>query len=176
MLEIVIPDSEFYNSGTREFVTIKGQTLQLEHSLLSLSKWEAKWHKPFLTQDNKSRDELLSYYQCMTITKNVDPLVYSVIPLSEQKRIQVYINDPMTATTVKKPSHNSSRDVITSELIYFWMITLEIPFECEKWHLNRLLTLIQVCDIKNAPSKKMSKKDIFSQNRALNASRKARRR
>lgn len=172
MLQIVIPGNEFYDESKEVFMTTSDTVLQLEHSLLSLSKWESKWHKPFLSRDEKTLEETIDYIKCMTITKNVDPLVYSTITPEISAQINSYIEDPMTATWFNDEQNKSfSREVITSELIYYWMVSLQIPFECEKWHLNRLLTLVRVCNIKNAPSKKMSSSEIMKRNASLNASR-----
>ena len=173
MLTLVIPGRELFDEESNEFVYSKEVTLQLEHSLVSLSKWEAKWNKPFLSQETtKTDEEILDYVRCMTVTQNVNKNVYYRLTKENIEKINEYINLPMTATTFKY--HNSSRnkEVITAEIIYYWMISLNIPLECQKWHLNRLLTLIKVCSIKNSPSKKMSKREIMNQNRALNASRK----
>ena len=170
MLNIVIPDQEFFNEETQEFFTLKGQTLQLEHSLVSLSKWESKWNKPFLSKNEKTLKETIDYIRCMTITQNVKPYIYDMLTNENILDINKYIDSPMTATTFNV-NNTPSREIVTSEIIYYWMISLNIPLECQKWHLNRLLTLIRVCNLKNAPSKKMSKKEIMSRNAALNAAR-----
>lgn len=175
MLQIVIPEREIYDEKTMEFSTIKETKLNLEHSLISISKWEAKWKKPFLDKVGRTYEESLDYIRCMTLTPNVDPKVYYGITASVLDQVSKYIEDPMTATWFNEKENNKKgkgNQVVTSELIYFWMVSYEIPFECEKWHLNRLLTLIRVCDVKNAPTTKMKKSDIFSRNRALNAARK----
>lgn len=171
MLTINIPDREWFNDATQEFITVKGTTLQLEHSLVSLSKWEAKWNIPFLSKDEKTLEQTLDYIRCMTITQNVNPMVYEQLSEENIKQINKYINSSMTATTFSNLNNNPSREIITSELIYYWMISLNVPMECQKWHLNRLLTLIRVCNAKNAPAKKMSTRDIMSRNSALNAAR-----
>lgn len=172
MLQLVIKPREDWNETTQEFVYTKGQTLQLEHSLVSISKWESKWCKPFLSKDPKTYEETLDYIRCMTLTQNVDPAIYSRLSVDNINEVNKYIEAPMTATTIKEqPGHGRSSEIITSELIYFWMISYQIPFECQKWHLNRLLTLIRVCSIKNTPGKKLSKRDIMSRNAALNAAR-----
>lgn len=171
MLTIVIPKGEQYDSVNNLFIETKEQTLVLEHSLVSVSKWEAKWHKPFISKENKTLEETIDYIKCMTITQNIDPNVYNFISNDTIKRVYDYIDAPMTATTFSKDNTPPSREIITSELIYYWMISLNIPAEFQKWHLNRLLTLIKVCSIKNSPKKKMSKREIMSRNRALNASR-----
>ena len=174
MLKLRIPSSEIFDERTGRFITIKGQDIQIEHSLVSVSKWESKWKKPFLVDKPKSREETIDYIRCMTITQNVDPSVY--IGLSDQniRDVNSYIDDPMTATTFNNKNRKSSSQIITSEIIYYWMISLEIPMECQKWHLNRLLTLIRVCDEKNKPGKKKSRKEVLAENRALNQMRRAR--
>ena len=172
MLEIKIPGTEFYDEKSCEFFTPKEQVLQLEHSLISISKWEGKWHKAFLKKEPRTAEETLDYFKCMTITQHVDPIVYLSITPEIADKINAYIDDPMTATKFNdKQNGPPSRDVITSELIYQRMTSLSIPFDCEKWHLNRLLTLIKVCDIKNAPEKKMGKKEAYARHKALNAAR-----
>ena len=178
MLQIKIPATdpvECWDEIKQEFVLIPGskeQTLQLEHSLVSLSKWESKWCKVFLTDKEKTSEEILDYIKCMTLTQNVKPEVYNRLTQENIDRINKYISDPRSATYFSDNRiGKSSRESITSELIYYWMIALNIPFECQKWHLNRLLTLIRVCNIKNQPPKKMSRREIMSRNAALNAAR-----
>ena len=174
MLTITVPISpEGWDEVKQEFVEPKTQTLQLEHSLVSLSKWESKWQKPFYSKKEMSEEETFDYIKCMTLTKNVDPNVYNHLTNENIKEVVDYIGNPMTATTFSKDDKGpNNREIITSELIYYWMIASNIPFECQKWHLNRLITLIRVCSIKNTPPKKRSKRDIMSRNAALNASRK----
>ena len=175
MLQITIPAVELWDERKQEFVITKEQTLQLEHSLVSISKWESKWCKPFLTKQEKTFEETLDYIKCMTLTQNVDPEVYNYLTNENIKEINEYIGAPMTATYFSDEKTNkTSREQVTAELIYYWMIALNIPFECQKWHLNRLLTLIKVCNIKNQPPKKRSKKEIMSRNAALNAARRKR--
>jgi hypothetical protein len=173
MLRIKIPDSiEQWDEAKQEFCTTKGQTLQLEHSLVSLSKWESKWQKPFLAKTEKTNEEALDYVRCMTLTQNVDPDVYYALTDENIDQIYAYINSPMTATRITKDkTRKTSQEQVTAELIYYWMIALNIPFECQKWHLGRLLTLIDICDIKNQPPKKRSRKEIMNRNAALNAAR-----
>ena len=174
MLTLIVPISpEGWDEAKQEFVEPKTQILQLEHSLISLSKWESKWHKPFYSNKNMTVEETLDYIKCMTLTKNVSSDLYDHITRENINDVMAYIGDPMTATTFAKDSKMAgSREVITSELIYYWMIASNIPFDpCEKWHLNRLITLIRVCGVKNTPPKKRSKRDIMSRNAALNASR-----
>lgn len=173
MLQITIPATELFDDSKQEFVYTKEQTLKLEHSLVSLSKWESRWQKPFLTKEERTVEETMDYIKCMTITQNVDPDIYNYITNDNVRKVNAYIDAPMTATTFSNNGKGRpNREQITSELIYYWMISLNIPFECQKWHLNRLLTLIRVCNIKNQPSKKMSKGEIMSRNRALNEARK----
>lgn len=172
MLEIVIPGIEQYDEVNNRFVTTKEQTLRLEHSLVSLSKWESKWHKPFLSKEPKTVVEQIDYIRCMTLTQNVDPNVYTAINAKILRSVNAYIEDSMTATTFpKRQNARPSREIITAEIIYYWMICYQIPFECQKWHLNRLMTLINVCNVKNGPQKKMSQKEVMARNRALNDAR-----
>lgn len=170
MLTLTIPETEFYDEIRNEFKVVKSQKLVLEHSLVSLSKWESKWHKPFLGKDPKTQEETIDYIQCMTVN-SVDPIVYQCITMDHINQINKYIENSMTATTIKD-QRKSSKEIVTAEIIYYWMIALQIPFECQKWHLNRLLTLINVVNIKNKPQKKMSKKNVMLQNASLNAARK----
>lgn len=174
MLTVNIPPTELWDEAKNEFIEFPGKKLQLEHSLVSLSKWESIWKKPFITPTSqpKTREETLSYVKCMTITQNVDPYVYRFLTNDNLEAIRQYIDDPMTATTFQSPG-NSSKEIVTSEVIYYWMITFGIPMECQKWHLNRLLTLVRVCSIKNQPAKKMSNRQILSNNAKLNAARRA---
>lgn len=172
MLTITIPATEEYDENTGEFITTREQTLQLEHSLISISKWESKWCKPFLAKQDKTSEEVIDYIKCMTLNKSVSDDVYGCLTQQNISDINDYIGAPMTATTFSDDRNGKqNREIITSELVYYWMIALQIPFECQKWHINRLLTLIRVCNIKNAPPKKMSKRDIMSRNAALNAAR-----
>lgn len=173
MLRLVVPISpEGWDEEKEEFVEARTQILQLEHSLISLSKWESKWCKPFLSTSQKTPEEILDYIKHMTLTPNVDPVVYDRLTTENFKQIDEYINAPMTATTFSKERNGgSNKEVVTAELIYYWMIALQIPFECQKWHLNKLLTLVRVCNIKNQPPKKMSKRDLMSRNAKLNAAR-----
>lgn len=176
MLQLTIPAIELWDEKSQEFVSRKEKTLQLEHSLVSISKWESKWHKPFLSKTHMTDEETVDYIRCMTITQNVDSEDYNYITDENIKQVQDYIESPMTATWFKeeKNKNKTSNEQVTNELIYYWMIALGIPIECQKWHLNRLLTLIRVCSAKNQPAKKMSQKEIMSQNKAINEARKKR--
>lgn len=175
MLKIVVPAcNQLWDEVNEQFISSPETVLELEHSLVSLSKWESKWCKPFINRDDKTYEEMIDYVRCMTLNSNkVNDVVYSCLTDDNIKEINEYIEAPMTATWFSKGSQTSSHsgEQITSELIYYWMIALQIPFECQKWHLNRLLTLVRVCNIKNQPDKKMSKRDILNRNAALNAAR-----
>lgn len=177
MLQLVVPlTPECWDEEKQEFVEAKTQTLQLEHSLVSLSKWESKWCKSFIHDKNKTEEETMDYIKCMTITQNVDPKVYDNLTIENIKQINEYIEAPMTATFFSDDGskNKGSIEIVTAELIYYWMIALNIPFECQKWHLNKLITLIKVCNVKNEPPKKHSKRELMSRNSALNAARKKR--
>lgn len=176
MLTVNVKGREMFDEATMSFSVTKDCELHLEHSLISISKWESKWHKPFLSnKDQVTTTELLDYIKCMTLDKNVDDLVY--VALSKDvdaiKSINDYIQDPMTATWFSDKKKVSDSEIITSELVYYWMTAYNIPFACEKWHINRLITLIRVCSEKNNPDKKkMGINETMSQNRALNEARK----
>lgn len=172
MLQLVIPDLEIFDESKSVFITTKGQTIQLEHSLVSISKWESKWNKPFLSKDSKTIEETIDYIRCMTITQNVLSHVYGNITNENIDTVSKYITAPMSATWFSDDNKGTSKEIITSEIIYYWMITYTIPFECQKWHLNKLLTLIKVCSKKNEQPKKMSKSEITNRNRELNNRRK----
>ena len=169
---ITIPKIDLFNDETNEFSEIEPQTIRIEHSLVSLSKWERKWKKPFLSNTPKTDKELRDYIRCMTLTQNVDDRIYDYMPQSTINEIIKYMEDPMTATTVKQNGpKRPNQKIITSEVIYGWMIVLGIPIEFQKWHLNTLLTLIEVVNDLNAPPKKMGTAATMSQNRALNEAR-----
>lgn len=176
MLEIIIPamQRELYDEAQHKFVHIntKETVLRLEHSLVAISKWEAKWNKPFLSNKTKKTEEqVLDYIKCMTITQNVDDRVYEALTKKNIEDINKYIEAPMTATTFRKENEKGKGETITSELIYYWMIANNIPMECQKWHINRLLTLVRICSIKNQPPKKMSQREIMNRNTSLNQQR-----
>lgn len=177
MLELIVEPQEYFDEASFTFVSLRMPcTLQLEHSLISISKWESIFKKPFLNKSSsdKSNEEILKYIECMTINK-VDPDVYHFLTQEHYTTILAYIEDPHTATTISDRSKKrGNKEQITAELIYYWMIALTIPWETQKWHINRLLTLIQVCNIKNDPkANKMSKREVMQNNASLNAQRKA---
>ena len=172
MLQITVPGVEIYDEKNNEFLYTKERTLQLEHSLVSLSKWESKWCKPFISKTDKTNEEVKDYVKCMTITQNVEPDVYERLTAQNYEEIETYINAPMTATTFREGRlGRKSGGIVTNEIIYYWMVSLGSDKEYEKWHLNRLLTFIRVCNEKNAPAKKMSPTEIMKNNAALNAAR-----
>lgn len=174
MLKLEIPAVEFYDEVTNRFVESKATEISMEHSLVSISKWEAKWHKPFLGKYDKTEKELLHYLRCMTLTQNVDPEIYKYIITNRDvfDKIYSYMEDPATATSFKESQYPEFGRIITSEIIYYWMIQFGIPMECQKWHINRLLALVRVCSEKANP-KKMGMNDIYKQNASLNALRRA---
>lgn len=177
MLELRVGGQELYDEVNERFVNNPVYTLKLEHSLLSISKWESKWKVAFLDREKaktRTMEMSIDYIRCMTINKQVDERAYSLIGVAEINRVNEYIDDQMTATWFAKQKQGPpSRKIITSEVIYYWMISNNIPFECEKWHLNRLLTLIRVCEAEQAPHKKMSQRDLAARNHSLNKARRA---
>ena len=172
MLEITIKEKELFDELKEEFINVPGKTLRLEHSLVSVSKWESKWKKPFLKPHYKfTQEELLDYIRCMTITQNVPKEVYTWLDAEELNKIEEYINDNKSATTFNNFHEHPSRQIVTSELIYYWMVAYQIPIECQCWHLSRLFSLIRICNIKNSKGKKMPTREIMDQNRRLNEQR-----
>lgn len=168
-------DQEFFNEQTGEFINIKPQKLMLEHSLLSISKWESKWKKPFFSEEEMSPAMFKDYIRCMTITPNVNPLLYESLTYKDLNKIREYMKDPMTATTIRHANNGpKSNKKVTSELVYYWMFALNIPMDCEKWHFNRLMMLIEISSIESNPKKKkMNRRDIYAQNAELNRQRRA---
>ena len=173
MLTLIIPPRELYDETRNEFIQCPSVTLQLEHSLLSISKWEAKWKKPFMSKEQKTQEEFIDYVRCMTVSPKVNPAVYYRLTRKNFDTIERYIQDPMTATTFHSwKKEKPGKKIITSEQVYYWMVAAQIPWEAEKWHFNRLMTLLRIYGIENSNSK-MSKRDIYKQNRAINAARQA---
>lgn len=175
MHTITIKGIDFWDEVTEEFISVKTQTITIEHSLVSISKWEQKWHKPYLGSEVKTRAESIDYVRCMTITQHVDPLLYECITPKQMEEINAYISDPMTATWFDDSVNKQrSHDIVTNEVIYGWMSALQIPYDpCQKWHFNRLMTLIRVVNENNQPEKKMSQRDALELQRKLNAKRRA---
>lgn len=173
MFTLTIPGGEFWNETTEEFIHTKEQNLSLEHSLVSLAKWESRWNVPFLDKKPLSFERTVDYIRCMTLTQNVDPKVYDCITQKHVKAVKAYMDLPMTAATFKiRKNTSGSNEAITAETFYYWMISYEIPIEmCQKWHLNRLIALIRFCSIKNNPGPKMSRREILSDYAAINAAR-----
>jgi hypothetical protein len=172
MLTIVVPGVEMFDESTNEFVTKDDTTLELEHSLVSLSKWESEYEKPFLGKETKTTEEVFAYIKLMTLTPNIPPEVYLKLSQENILAVNKYIEAKMTATWFSDPpGAPPSKEVITAELIYYWMIMFQIPFECQYWHINRLFTLIRVCNAKQSKPKKMSRAEIAARNRELNARR-----
>ena len=170
-MDVVIPRSEYWDAEREEFIYTKGQVIKIEHSLLSISKWESKWKKPFLDPNHTlTEEEMLSYIQCMTITQNVDKIAYRFIPNSEMRKIVDYIQDNLTAHKLIEKK-GGAKKAIESERIYFWMSAYGIPFSCEKWHLSRLFALLDIAAEENKPKKNMTISDIYRENAKLNAAR-----
>jgi hypothetical protein len=173
MLRITVPLTEMFDESSNEF-TQDGVTLELEHSLVSLSKWESEFEKPFLSTQDKTTEEILRYVQLMTLTPEIPPEVFQKLSQENYDAINDYLQAKMSATWFsEQPGAPKSREVITSELIYYWMTVFQIPWEAQHWHLNRLFTLIRVCNIKQAKPKKMSRGEAAARQRELNAQRKA---
>ena len=173
MLRIEVPLSEGFDEQTNEFVTSEAAVLELEHSLLSLSKWESRWEIPFLSSDDKTTEQTMDYIKAMCLGEEPSDSVLSRLTAANIKAIDVYVNAKMTATTINERKSPGVREIVTAELIYYWMIALDIPVQCEQWHLNRLLTLIKVCNIKNTPPDKKSAAANAADRRALNAQRRS---
>jgi len=174
MLTITVPGDEFFDEDSQEFLTRNDTTLELEHSLVSLSKWESEFEKPFINSKDKTPEEMFAYVKAMTLTPNVPEEVFRKLSNENIEAINHYIGAKMTATWFSdQPGAPRTREVITAELIYYWMTVFNIPFECETWHLNRLFTLIRICNIKQAKPKKMSRAEIAQRNRELNEQRRA---
>lgn len=174
MLKLIVQGNEFYDEETSSFITTEGFELELEHSLLSLSKWESKHQIPFLASGKLTTDQIADYVMCMIQTPNITLDMIQVAGKQVFDPVNEYINSPQSATTFgEMPKPRGRGEVITSELIYYWMVAFNIPFECETWHLNRLFSLIRICNIKNGKPQKMSRSDMAQRNRELNAKRRA---
>ena len=174
MLRITIKGDEYFNEETQEFSNKGDVVVDLEHSLVSLSKWESKYQVPFLSSLDKTSEQMLDYLRFMVVSKRVDPNVMYFISEENMQEIQAYIDSKESATTFgEMPERKGPAETITAELVYYWMVAFNIPFECQHWHLNRLFALIRICNIKNSPPKKMSKHEISRKYHELNEKRKA---
>lgn len=174
MLTIILEGEEFFDEEKETFETLNDVTLHLEHSLISLSKWESKYQKPFLSSQNKTAEEIFDYIKFMVLDDLTDDNVIYKMSEKNLKQINDYIESPQSATTFgSMPDKKVKGETITAELVYYWLVAFNIPFECESWHLNRLFALVRICNIKQSPSKKMSRHEIANRNRELNAQRKA---
>lgn len=174
MLKLIVQGNEFYDEETSSFITTEGFEVELEHSLLSLSKWESKHQVPFLGQAKLTTDQIVDYILCMNNTPNVTTEMISSAGSQVFDAVNEYINSPQSATTFgEMPKPRGRGEVITSELIYYWMVAFNIPFTCEAWHLNRLFSLIKIANIKNSKGKRLSRSEVVQRNRELNAKRKA---
>jgi hypothetical protein len=168
MLRLTVTTVEGYDDSSSTFVASESVVIELEHSLLSLSKWESRWEIPFLGSESKTDEQTLDYVRCMFSGDEFPEELFSKLTQANYEEINEYINAPMSATTFNDNQNSASREVVTAELIYYWMIALGIPFECQEWHLNRLLTLVKVCNIKNAPAKKMTASAATAERQRLN--------
>lgn len=175
MLTLIVPGIDLFDEDTQEFTTKESFSLELEHSLVSLSKWESKFEKPFLDTKEKTEEESLYYIKCMILTPEYPPNVFDRFTPDNFQEINQYIEAKMTATTFQENNRRSTpaREIITSELVYYWMVTFNVPMECQYWHLNRLFTLLKVFSLKNSKPEKVSRRELLARNRELNAKRKA---
>lgn len=174
MLRITVPAQEMWDEENEQFVYGDEVTLELEHSLVSLSKWESKHHKAFLTKKEKTAEEHLDYIKCMTLTEDVPDEVYARLTQENVDQIVAYIEDPMSATYYfDDKKQTGSQDVMTAEYIYYCMFANNIPLDFENRHLNKLIAIIKMCGLKNSPPKKMSKSDIANRHRQINAANRA---
>lgn len=174
MLVITVNGEELYDERIQEFVSTEDVVLRLEHSLVSLSKWESKFCKPFLGPEKKSREEVLEYIKAMVVGEDIPDEVFSRLGHKNIEKINEYISAENSATTFVETPQQKARgrsEIITAELIYFWMISYTVPMECENWHLNRLFALLKVCNIKNSKEKPMSAHEVAKRNRDINAQR-----
>ena len=182
MLKLTIPDKEqvrLWDEVEEQFITlpaIAGMTIRLEHSLASLSKWESITKKPFLSKEEKTQEETVLYIKCMDLSEDTPEEVYTILTGENFEAISAYIDDKMTATTFNEDPNSRARNTgefITAEIIYHWMVSLTVPFECQHWHLNKLLALIKVINLKNAPAKKTGRRESIANRRMMNQQRKA---
>ena len=172
MLKLIVPMEESFDEATQRFVVTKAHVLELEHSLVSLSKWESTFERPFLSNDKKSPEEVVAYVEMMLLTPDVPVEVLESLGKVHYDKINEYISSKQTATTINEVRKGGrGGETITAEIIYYWMVSMQIPFECQYWHLNRLLTLIKVINRKNEPPKKMGAQEAARRQRELNEQR-----
>lgn len=177
MLEIYVEGETFWNEELQEFYDMAPKTFHFEYSLAAISKWEMKWHIPYLTEDTKTQEQVRDFIRCMCLDEEPpDELHLAILSTRYAEEFNAYTKDPMTATTIKSvdkfPSH-SRNNIQTNELIYHLMTVNNIPFECDKWHFNRLMTLIRVCNEQNGEKKPMTKRETLEYQAALNKARRA---
>lgn len=174
MLKLIVPVEEGYDESTNQYFVVKAFVLELEHSLASLSKWESIFEKPFLSSTDKTPEEVAEYIELMLLTPDVPVDVMSRLGAAHFAKINEYIGSKQSATTINEVQKaGKSREIITAEIIYYWMVSMQIPFECQYWHLNRLLTLIKVINQKNAPAQKIGRQEAARRQRELNEQRRA---
>lgn len=173
-LVIVVPGQELFDNEKQKFITTEDVTLRMEHSLVAIHNWESKWHKPFLTPNGRTGEEVFDYFRMMCLDDDVDPTVFDRITEENLREIQAYMENTMTATTFSNlPDRPGRQEIVTAEIVYYWMVSLQIPLDRETWHFGRLIALIKTVNGKNAPKKKMNTKDALAQQRELNAQRRA---
>lgn len=172
VLRITVSSGEQFDEEKKQFVKVDPEVLEFEHSLVSLSKWESKYEKPFLSNDEKTEEEMFGYLECMLLDDSHKDRI-RLLDSSQIREIEKYIRAKMTATWFSETKEKGSKEIITAEILYYWMIALTIPWEAQYWHLNRLITLVKVCNEKNAPKKNLSKAEIAARNRRLNEERRA---
>lgn len=175
MITIDLGTLEYYDSEKNEFVYEEGGKVRFEYSLKMLYEWEGKWKKAFLKGNkNLTTEEAVDFYIMMAL----DPIDKKFMTGEAMETLSKYVNDPQTATTFADGQNGntspSKGKIFTSEELYAMMITSNVPLDFENRNLNRLITILRVISVQNTPPKKMSKNDIYRQNAALNAERKAR--
>lgn len=173
MLTLKIESFEGWDEEKEEFIYIEGQTIHMRHCLASISKWESKWHIPFLSRKEKTEEQALDYIRCM-VEEEVSDTVINIIQTRYGREIESYMNNPSTATVVHHDKQEiGSNSPKTSEVIYSWMFQLNIPMECQYWHINKLITQIDYMNEQQKPPKKISKKDAMARQARINAERRA---
>ena len=172
MLQLKLPKIRLFKEATEEYVYYEPLTVKLEHSLISIQRWESKWHKSFLSAESLTQEELFDYIRCMSLNPDIDPTFVSRLTPDDFNKIREYMNEPMTATVIHRSKPRGGRPpIITAELIYYWMTAYNIPFECSKWHIKQLLTLVEVCSVKSNPGGKT--RGTAAERAAMNKARRA---